>query len=175
MTTQPKTFFDTIGSFFTSGSRFQATGTSSPTELPTILPTEPVLPIPPQYILNSGKEDNMYYNNTQEDNMYYNNNMNSQINNLEKKYKNRLNIYFPQNTQSSQYDYGTKSFLNRTNANDIYPNKPRTENFTNMNEEIFLKKIKNDNKQIENVALSFVTILILVFLLVIFNSIRNKK
>ena len=44
-----------------------------------------------------------------------------------------------------------------------------------MNEEIFLTKIKNDNKQIENVALGFVTILILVFLLVIFNSIRNKK
>ena len=44
-----------------------------------------------------------------------------------------------------------------------------------MNEETFLNKIKNDNKQIENVALSFVTVIILVFLLVIFNSIRNKK
>jgi hypothetical protein len=65
--------------------------------------------------------------------------------------------------------------MNRTDANDIFPNKPRPEKFTNMNEESFLTKIKNDNKQIENVALSFVTIIILVFLLVIFNTIRNNK
>ena len=65
--------------------------------------------------------------------------------------------------------------MNRTDANDIYPGEARPENFTNMNEEIFLTKIKNDNNQIENVALSFVTIIILLFLLVIFNTIRNNK
>jgi hypothetical protein len=42
-------------------------------------------------------------------------------------------------------------------------------------EDQFLKKIKNENKNIENVALGFVALIILVFLLVIFNSIRNNS
>jgi hypothetical protein len=46
---------------------------------------------------------------------------------------------------------------------------------TSTNEDQFLKKIKNDNKNIENVALGFVVLIILVFLLVIFNSIRNNS
>ena len=62
--------------------------------------------------------------------------------------------------------------MNRTNKNDIYPGMPRPESFTNMNEDIFLNKIKNDNKNIENVALGFVTTIILIFLLAIFNSLR---
>ena len=44
-----------------------------------------------------------------------------------------------------------------------------------IDEDTFLKKIKNDNKNIENVALGFVALIILVFLLVIFNSIRNNS
>jgi len=52
--------------------------------------------------------------------------------------------------------------------------------FSNMNsnynsEAEFIKKITKKNKDIENVAIAFVTIIILLFLLVIFNSIRNKS
>ena len=50
--------------------------------------------------------------------------------------------------------------------------------FSNMNsnndEAEFIKKITKNNKDIENVAIAFVTIIILLFVLVIFNSIRNK-
>jgi hypothetical protein len=247
MPIQPKTFFDSIGSFFTSGSRFQATGTSTPTEDPEVSGTNPVLPIPPQYILDRVKYDRgrgldsigsttvvgempgqgnqsvgnymsggqrngpveivsrditTYRNdyakinddtkhiierqlNRNDNNDNDNDNdidykrdtpytyRYSQTNNLEKRFKTRSDTYDPIFTQHSSSK--NKSFMDRTNANDIFPNKPRPENFTNMNEEIFLSKIKNDNKQIENVALSFVTIIILVFLLVIFNTIRNNK
>jgi hypothetical protein len=251
MPIQPKTFFDTIGSFFTSGSRFQATGTSTPIEAPIVhtdSSTDLVLPIPPQYILDrvnynrggvgsmgsSGTiivqmpdQDNQsvsnyttsrksngpvkivsrdittYRNdytkinddtkriierqlnrNNNNDNNDSNNDIDyqrdtpykykySQTNNLEKRFKSRADTYEPIFTQHSSSK--KKSFMNRTDANDIFPNKPRPEKFTNMNEESFLTKIKNDNKQIENVALSFVTIIILVFLLVIFNTIRNNK
>jgi hypothetical protein len=247
MPIQPKTFFDSIGSFFTSGSRFQATGTSTPTEDPEVSGTNPVLPIPPQYILDRVKYDRgrgldsigsttvvgempgqgnqsvgnymsggqrngpveivsrditTYRNdyakinddtkhiierqlNRNDNNDNDNDNdidykrdtpytyRYSQTNNLEKRFKTRSDTYDPIFTQHSSSK--NKSFMDRTNANDIFPNKPRPENFTNMNEENFLSKIKNDNKQIENVALSFVTIIILVFLLVIFNTIRNNK
>ena len=53
--------------------------------------------------------------------------------------------------------------------------------FSNMNpsniekETEFIKKLTKKNKDIENVAITFVTIIILLFLLVIFNSIRNKN
>jgi len=271
MPIQPKSFFEIIGSYFTSGSSVQATGTSSPT---TSIPLSTVvappcitvqsnddnsvnstkLPIPPQYIINTVKENNIrygrggsgerspmsYMNSEQrddkEDNYYekddkdsnmsymykmadrsneegpipilsrdittYRNNytkinadtkriIERQVipdsnyeydtnykyannnNNLEKRFKSREATYKPFFKQYSSSK--GKSFMNRTNANDILPNQPKPEPFTNMNEEIFLTKIKNDNKKIENVALSFVVILILVFLLVIFNSIRNKK
>ena len=94
----------------------------------------------------------------------------TQKNNLEKKFKKREASYVPLFTQYSSSN--KKSFMNRTNANDIYPGKQRIESFTNMNEDIFLNKIKNDNKNIENVALGFVTTIILIFLLAIFNSLR---
>ena len=255
ITTQPKSFFDIIGSFFTSGSRFQAIGTSSPNDSITLQSTTNTnandnnnndddnstsLPIPPQYIINTvtkrdtgsvgsvgsstgsvgsstgsvgsstgssmnsimGRANNgpvanisrditTYRNdytkinddtkriierqvdrdsNSQNSTKFYYSNNN---NNLERRFKLRKDTYEPLFEQHSTSK--KKSFMDRTNANDILPNKPRPEYFTNMNEETFLNKIKNDNKQIENVALSFVTIIILVFLLVIFNSIRNKK
>jgi cell division protein FtsX len=49
--------------------------------------------------------------------------------------------------------------------------------FSNMNndESEFIKKLTKKNKDIENVAIAFVTVIILLFLLVIFNSIRNKS
>jgi hypothetical protein len=50
--------------------------------------------------------------------------------------------------------------------------------FSNMNsnnEAEFIKKISKKNKDIENVAIAFVSVIVLLFLLVIFNSIRNKS
>ena len=47
--------------------------------------------------------------------------------------------------------------------------------FSNNNEAEFIKKISKKNKDIENVAIAFVTVIVLLFLLVIFNSIRNKS
>jgi len=46
---------------------------------------------------------------------------------------------------------------------------------SNNNEAEFIKKLSKNNKDIENVAIAFVTVIILLFLLVIFNSIRNKS
>ena len=43
------------------------------------------------------------------------------------------------------------------------------------NENDFIKKLSKKNKDIENVAIAFVTVFVLLFLLVIFNSIRNKS
>jgi cell division protein FtsX len=43
-----------------------------------------------------------------------------------------------------------------------------------MNNDV-VSKIKNSNRDIENLALGFVTIIVLIFLLVIFNTIRNNN
>ena len=174
VTTQPSNFFDTIGSYFTSLTSSDATATSTPTPIQSqsTLTTKYnssiynvnnsiQAPEPPKYM-----QENNILNNS--NNIYV-----SQNNNLETKLKQRLASYVPLNTQNSvSYD---KSFMNRTNTNDIYPNKPKPETFKNMNEEHFLNKIKNDNKNIENVAIGFITIIILVFLLVIFNSLSFTK
>ena len=219
--TQPKNFFDTIGSYFTSSCSSQAVGTSSPIDT-NVKSVKEELPIPPQYIANSvNKKTNPNQDDTKKDNRLnngpeaiisrdittYRNNykkinadtkriLDRQVdpnsnndnntkfyysknnNNLEKRFQSRQETYNMGSSNMGSSNMGSsnkKSFMNRTNANDILPNQPKPEPFTNMNEEHFLNKIKNDNKQIEKVALSFVVILILVFLLVIFNSIRNKK
>jgi hypothetical protein len=54
------------------------------------------------------------------------------------------------------------------------PTRTSISNFNNMNNDV-VSKIKNNNRDVENLALGFVTIIILVFLLVIFNTIRNNK
>jgi len=66
---------------------------------------------------------------------------------LEKKFQERKSTY--------------ETFISNMNANN--------------NETTFLNKMKNDNKNIENVALGFVSVIIIVFLLVIYNSIRNNN
>jgi cell division protein FtsX len=43
------------------------------------------------------------------------------------------------------------------------------------NETALMQKLTKSNKDIENVAIGFVSVIILLFLLVIFNSIRNKS
>jgi hypothetical protein len=67
------------------------------------------------------------------------------------------------------------------NRRPIYTNPSTTSisHFSNMNNinnnNTVQEKIKNNNKDIENIALGFVTVIILLFLLVIFNTIRNSK
>jgi len=65
----------------------------------------------------------------------------------------------------------------QANAQTTQPNTTQISAFSNMNnkENDLIQKITKNNKDIENVALGFVTIIILVFLLVIYNSIRNKS
>ena len=46
--------------------------------------------------------------------------------------------------------------------------------FNNMNNDV-VSKIKNNNKDVENIALGFVSVIILIFLLVIFNTIRTSN
>jgi hypothetical protein len=48
-------------------------------------------------------------------------------------------------------------------------------NSTNITEAELITNMKKNNENIENVAIAFVTIIILLFLLVIFNAIRNKS
>ena len=67
--------------------------------------------------------------------------------------------------------------------NSTYKHNPSTtkiEGFTNSNstnitEAELITNMKKSNENIENVAIAFVTIIILLFLLVIFNAIRNKS
>jgi hypothetical protein len=54
------------------------------------------------------------------------------------------------------------------------PTTTSISNFNNMNNDV-VSKIKNNNRDIENLALGFVTVIVLIFLLVIFNTIRNNK
>jgi len=73
----------------------------------------------------------------------------------------------------------------QNNPNTTQNNPTTTQqisHFSNMNmnmninqESEFIKKITKNNQDIENVALGFVTAIIILFLLVIFNEIRNKS
>ena len=159
-TTQPSNFFDTIGSYFTSSTNTNATATTSSTLNNTVK-----LPEVPKYMQKNDDSSNSDNPNT----IYV-----SQKNNLEKKFQERANIYNPSTTRSSNVAIPTNNTTNFVDRkNNKYPSQAKPETFTNMNEELFLKKIKYENKNIENVALSLITIIILVFLLVMFNSIKK--
>ena len=159
-TTQPSNFFDTIGSYFTSSTNTNATATTSSTLNNTVK-----LPEVPKYMQKNDDSSNSDNPNT----IYV-----SQKNNLEKKFQERANIYNPSTTRSSNVTIPTNNTTNFVDRkNNKYPSQEKPETFTNMNEELFLNKIKYENKNIENVALSLITIIILVFLLVMFNSIKK--
>jgi len=159
-TTQPSNFFDTIGSYFTSSTNTNATATTSSTLNNTVK-----LPEVPKYMQKNDDSSNSDNPNT----IYV-----SQKNNLEKKFQERANIYTPSSTSSSNVAIPTNNTTNFVDRkNNKYPSQEKPETFTNMNEELFLNKIKYENKNIENVALSLITIIILVFLLVMFNSIKK--
>jgi hypothetical protein len=152
MSVEPKGFFDTIGSFFTSFVSNEATITTIPTTTPTI-------PVPPYYIkkfVNDIPDINNHNNNNN-----HNHNNNGHNNNSRKKFSKINNVH--KRFHKREKLYKTEGF---TNENDTK---------LHSNEQLFLKKIKNDNKHIENTALGFISVVIILFLLVIFNSIRNSN
>ena len=72
------------------------------------------------------------------------------------------------------------ALLNSTYKHNLKPSTTKIESFTNSNstnitEAELITNMKKNNENIENVAIAFVTIIILLFLLVIFNAIRNKS
>ena len=155
MRAEPKGFFDTIGSYFTSFVSNEATITTTPVKQNNNTNNSNSIPIPPhhikQYVNDIPDVDNHNHNHN---NNEHNNNSRkyfSKINNVHKRFHKREKLY------------KTEGF---TNENDTK---------LHSNEQLFLKKIKNDNKHIENTALGFISVVIILFLLVIFNSIRNSN
>jgi hypothetical protein len=82
-----------------------------------------------------------------------------------------------QTTQANAQTTQANAQTTQANAQTTTPNVTQISAFSNMNnkENDLIQKITKNNKDIENVALGFVTVIILVFLLVIYNSIRNKS
>ena len=144
MKAEPKGFFDTIGSYFTSFVGTEATITTTPNTIKTNNNTNNSLPVPepPRHI-------KAFVNN-----IAPNNNSNTYLSNT-----NNIDTLFHEREKL----YETEGFTNEHN------------NKLHFNEQLFLKKIKNDNKHIENTALGFISVIIILFLLVIFNTIRNNK
>ena len=161
-TEKPSNFFDTIGSYFTSfmSSEATATSTSQPNTIPQ--PTVEQLDDPKLKILDSTfLSDATIYNNINNSAPlppHYIKKNNSSKSNYYKKYieANHNNINKRYNEREQLYEQ--ESFTNQTNA-----------------EEEFLNKIKTDNKNIENTALGFVSVIIILFLLFFFNSIKNNN
>ena len=165
--TEPVGLFSRIFNFFTGGAPI-TTSPNSPliTTMPTTtsIPTNTVdtsiqAPSIPKYLLNSRQQTKSSSSNPQYtyspsiySSMYRQNDTkhsSSQANNLERKFK----------LANSTYEHFTNSNSNSTKITEA-------ELITNM---------KKNNENIENVAIAFVTIIILLFLLVIFNAIRNKS
>ena len=195
-TTHPISFLNSLKSNFSFGSSPTTTTTKSPS---TTVANVAIAPIPPQFILSqsgtsqsgtsqSGTSSNRQYNSSKHyDSLLIN-----------------PNAIVPQQTSNFLTRNDACSMPNppascpvKTNAavsiNDnldarfkqrqstYVQNPPVTtkqiSHFSNMNndESEFIKKLTKKNKDIENVAIAFVTVIILLFLLVIFNSIRNKS
>jgi len=150
MRAEPKGFFDTIGSYFTSFVSNEATITTTPVKQNNNTNNSNSIPIPPhhikQYVNDIPNINNHNHDGHNNSSKYF-----SKINNVHKRFHKREKLY------------ETEGFTNE-NDTKLYSN-----------EKLFLKKIKNDNKHIENTALGFISVVIILFLLVIFNSIRNSK
>ncbi len=195
-TTHPISFLNSLESKFSFGSSPTTTTIKSPS---TTVANVAIAPIPPQFILSqsgtsqsgtsqSGTSSNRQYNSSKiYDSLLIN-----------------PNAIVPQQTSNFLTRNDACSMPNppascpvKTNAavsiNDnlnarfkerqsTYVQNPtvttkQISHFSNMNndESEFIKKLTKKNKDIENVAIAFVTVIILLFLLVIFNSIRNKS
>jgi len=163
--TQPSNFFDTVGSYFTSFMSSEATATStSPNTNPINTPKQL-------------KENNNNINNNNNDD----NNDDTNNNILNAAIYNNLNNsnqapeppkHLQNNLKHSQDTYEINERF--TNQNQNSNNNEINNNEIN-NQDIFIKKMKDTNKNIENTALGFVSVIIILFLLVIFNTIKNSK
>ena len=166
---------------------FQQSGESSPTNppsapVPTNTPSAPSAPVPPQYILSQNTQKPQYQN-------YL---LNSSIT-IPKDF-----VIQPQQTSNFLTRNDACSLPNppascpkkTTPSPNIfnpdleakYKERASTydqiSHFSNMNskgDDDLIKKLSKNNKDIENVAIAFVSIIVLLFILVIFNSIRNKN
>ena len=159
-TAEPGGLFSRIFNFFTGGAPI-TTSPNSP--LITTMPTTTSIQAPsiPKYLLNLRQQHKSSSSNPQYtyspsiySSMYRQNDTkhsSSQANNLERKFK----------LANSTYEHFTNSNLNS--------------NSTKITEAELITNMKKNNENIENVAIAFVTIIILLFLLVIFNAIRNKS
>ena len=170
---------------------FQQSGNSSPTSppsapVPTSIPSTPSAPVPPQYILSQNTQ------NTQQPAQYQNYLLNPSIT-IPKDF-----VIQPQQTSNFLTRNDVCSLPNppascpkkTTPSPNIfnpdleakYKERASTyqqiSHFSNMNskgDDDLIKKLSKNNKDIENVAIAFVSIIVLLFILVIFNSIRNKN
>ena len=79
------------------------------------------------------------------------------------------------NSQDKNFKLLNGTYEHNPTTTRIEPFINLNSNSTNITEAELIKNMKKNNENIENVALSFVTIIILLFLLVIFNAIRNKS
>ena len=187
-TTQPIGLFSSIRNFFTGGSPV-VTCPNAP--LITNMPAK--APVVPKYILRSRRQDSNS-NERQDSNSWRqkygpHKNDNSSSNNS---WASNPNYTYAKDIYSSMYkqndtkhDFNQKKFLDALFklSNSTYKHNLSTsniENFTNLNstkitEAELITNMKKSNENIENAAIGFVTVIILLFLLVIFNAIRNKS
>jgi pentapeptide MXKDX repeat protein len=119
--------------------------------------------------------------------------MEKNFNSLNKTYNNTQPIYTNPTTTSQSSSTTTTQLPSTTTTQSPSttttqspstttpsPSTTSISHFSNMNSNMNNKnmvqeKIKNNNKDIENIALGFVTVIILLFLVVIFNTIRNSN
>lgn len=157
-TTQPEGLFSSIGNIFTGGSPITTSPnapliTTMPVSQPPVVPKHLLGIKSPTQSARPQQNPSSYIPNPQYtyapsiySSMYQqNNSKHSAKNNLEAKFK----------LSNSTYEHFSNS--------------------TNITEAELIKNMKKSNENIENVAIAFVTIIILLFLLVIFNAIRNKS
>ena len=153
----PVGFFSSIGHIFTGGAPVQTTAvaplitTMSGSSRASNSSYNPN----PSYTFANSIYSSRYHQNNEKHSV-------SKKQNLETRYKARDSAYSHNPANAS-----VEAFTN---------NNPNiNSNSTTITEAELIKNMKKNNENIENVAIAFVTIIILLFLLVIFNSIRNKS
>ena len=142
-------------------------------------------PIPPEFLKQLYNSNKHYSNSNNNNNTNYNNNTNS---------NNSVNNFAsitPTNSEGSQEEIHTPQNIDNVNNLDekeyvaqltTQPTNEEISHFSNSNDiphntphDNVINKIKINNKKIENIAIGFITSIILIFMLVIYNAFRNKK
>ena len=178
--TQPASFTDKIGALF--GYSVPVANVSQAAFIPNTTVSS-TMPIPPQFLVKNN--DNIYSHNQHSKDhthsylSYGLQPPSSSSSTSEKEQWQYLfgpNGHVPNETFSNDSSSSKQLSDLRLKYNNNFNKLQKTyETFTNNNENDLLKKLQKNNKDIENVATAFVSIIVLLFLLVIFNSIRNKN